>query len=472
MPAWIRKTSLSAFCLAALILAVHAQDETPNALPQPPEIPKHLGGRPEQDRLWRPQPTPAETPKKADRPASQPVITPPDDDIYVGVVDRQFFRKTEMDNRVNRMLVMSDAVGWKDREARESLRINLEQMVLTEWAELTILAVHAQQEGHRVTESEIQEKLNEIYEQERKTPEVARTMQAIGITREELVGYVRDGILAEKLISSYMKKNLEEKDYQSVYQMLPDMFVVPERVELNYMSMQLSGEETLAERRRLMKDMEEWRKKASKKGKFVEVAKDFAEPELGQMGGYYGWATSRSLPRDESAKTDKSKGSISIKSTDKIVKAVFGLKNGEISPVLIGDKGLYIFQMIDRQKASGTEYKTAKPMVESAIYERVKAGLMAQIVPQHTIYMAPGGIDFKAIAEAKKSGEDLKAYREEQRKKKFFEHYGDRILQSEAAGQVVVEKSTGGFSPEISARSLEILKQTPAKGSDQPTTMP
>lgn len=459
MHAWIRQTCLSVLLFAGLFIPAAAQDAEPKPLIQRPAVPAHLGGRPEQDALWRQaQPTPA-----ASRPVNRPtVITPPDDNVYVGVIDSTFFSKAEMDLRVNRLLVMSDAVGWKDMEAREKLRRNLEQMVLTEWAELKLMAIHAQKEGHQASEAEIQEKLNEVYQQEQQTPELARTMKAVGITRNELVDYVREGILAEKLIGSYMKKYLTEQDLKNVYQMLPDMFKTPARVELNYMAMRLSGEETLADKRRLKETMDEWRKKAAKKGKFKEVAEDFTEPELGQAGGYYGWVSPRSLPRDDSSKSGKNQASITVQSRSKIVDAVFGMKKGEVSEVLSSEKGFYVFQLIDKKEAGGTEYDTAKPMVESAVYERVKASVLGQIVPQHTIYMAPGGIDFKAIAEAKKNSKDLKAYREEQRKQRFFEHFGDRIIAAEESTsprQAVMESGGGPLSTQISPRSLQILQR-------------
>ncbi len=398
-------------------------------------------------------------------PAFKPVIIhPPDNGVYVAVVGNRFLSKSEMDMRVNRLLLMTDQIGWKDKNVREQMRAKIENMVLTEWIELTLLAVSAEKQGFNVSEAEIQEKLNEIYQQEQSNPGLQNTLQAIGMSRTELLESLHDAALAEKIVNKRIQEKLTETDLKNIYQSNRQAFVVPMRADLNFMVLRMSGQETLDQRRQLQKQMENWQKKAAKKGRFLEVAKEFNQPEVGQWGGHYGWATPRSLPRQASASGGGSKsgsGGITLQTRDKIVETVFSLKPGEVSKVLAADSGFYVFQMINIENGTGDKYETAKPRVQNAVYEEAKKAEIFRAANEQTVYYNAGGLDFDSIAQAKMSGKDIQELREEQRKQKFMEHFRDRLLAAAEppSGKAVVAREATSAPTAISQKSLEILKK-------------
>ena len=261
---------------------------------------------PAQVRPFRPQePRPetvSRTPTPVSAPASAPTsplarlpVRPPEGETVVGVVDTRFLTKADMDRRVNRLIFLTEDEGrWQEAEAKDKMRRRLEELTLREWAELSLLAVHAQAEGFTVTTREIDDKIRAIYEtkeqdaQGRVISSAVAAIRAIDISHEELLGYVHDAILAEKLTQSRISRMVTESDMKQVYEMNPAAFVSPPQAHLYFLCARLTSQESLDEKRRLKAEMEQWREKAARtatKGKFLEVAQTYHDPGVGHLCG-------------------------------------------------------------------------------------------------------------------------------------------------------------------------------------------
>ncbi len=391
-------------------------------------------------------------------------LYPPDSQKYVGVVDTRFLSDAQLEERVNRMIALTEQrVRWKDVESRETMRLRLKTMILHEWAIANLLTVHALQEGLTATNEEIEQRLNDIYQASERDEEgnvvstAQRAIQAIGISQAELREMVLNAILSEKLIRSRMEAQLDESHYRQVYEIQPQKFVTPLRARLNFMRMRFADADDLRERRRLQGIMETWREKAvkeAKRGKFLDVAREFHNPELGQHGGDYGWVTESSLPIDY---TPSGQGVV-IQARSTIVDEVFRLKPGEVSKVLTSQYGLYVFQMVELQQPTGLTYEEALPKVESVLFEEAKRATLNEIQPLHTVVINASGIDFESL---NKSPEQLDAERDERRRENYMKHQQQRLAEMRARGEL----PSSGDPFDIAPDSLEILRRAQARRS-------
>ncbi|MCX7011553.1 MAG: peptidyl-prolyl cis-trans isomerase [Candidatus Sumerlaeota bacterium] len=447
---------LALLVLGALVGSAAAQVRP--ARPQetrPPNLMRPTPATPAPAAAMPPLVGPDAASQPAGAPTPRPFVRPNTSEPIAAVVDSRCLTVAQLNNRVYRLMyMMQDQIPLKDERVKESWRLRLELMVMTEWVQLTLLAVHAQTEGFTATPKEVDERIQDILKAEDSesqgqgvSPALA-ALRGVGISHEELLGYVTDAILAEKLVQSRLSTWVTESDMQRLYNLEPDLFMTPPRLHVYYLRMQLTGNESLDDKRRLKDKMEEWRDKAAKKGKFLEVAQQFNQPEIGQYGGDYQWVTPNSLP----VSTEKTDGSVSLGTQDSIVRDVFGLKDGEVSKVLTSQFGFWVFQAVERREATGLDFNSARDKVENAVYQKAREEVIAQVCRQHTIIMNAGGIDFD---ELEKKPVDKAALVAEQEKqfKEFRRNQYERLMTAKEENNPANKKVW-----EIPKESLDILR--------------
>ncbi len=428
-------------------------------------------------------PKASETPMALLAPTPRPmmVFDPPTDEPIVAMVDNtRYLTRSQLNSKVNRIIVMTEKVApWQDEPEdgesikatdREKAIARTEEMVIADWVDRSILTTQAVAENITVTPLELEQKLQEVYAAEQHIASVGLNSSAVnavialGISEDEMKEYVRDAVLIEKLVQAQMS-TCSESDLRQIYDYNRHIFITSDRMRINCLSMVFEENTALNDRRELEKEMDAWRKKAAKavkKGKkpldkikrFLEVAEEFDNRPMGRRGGNMGWVTASSLPRDAE------------KGSGRILKAIQKLKPGEVTKVLMGTVGFYVFQYVEFQQAKGFTYESVRDQVESVAYEKMREKLLAELKPRHTIVIrqSESGIDFEKLREYAATSEtdrniDYMSRRQYQIERTQAIQEAIRDGKKRMYDKAIQPKKE--FSPEISPASLSILHQLP-----------
>lgn len=292
----------------------------------------------------------------------------------VAIVDHRYLRKSELNERTDKLLLQNKSAA-KDSESEQAFRRFTEGKIVEEWVEIALLAAEAEKRGLRVTDAELQEKLDQLKKEYAPNLDIETALKKAGYTRDQFLQEMRDAILGEKLVHDYITKHYSENQIREFYEKNKALFITPPMVRVLHIFRALTGDESKKELKSIYEEMETLRKRALKGEDFQELAKE-SDALSRYKGGDLGWLTpSNRLPPP-------------------LNELVFKYKPGEISKVILDKKryGYHLIKVVEKKEASGLTFEEARQDVELYLFDQVKKQLIEQLKHQHRVIINLDGI--------------------------------------------------------------------------------
>ncbi|MCD6386178.1 peptidylprolyl isomerase [Candidatus Sumerlaeota bacterium] len=292
----------------------------------------------------------------------------------VAIVDHRYLRKNELKIRTDKLLAQNKS-NRKDTESEQAFRRFTEGKIVKEWVNIALLAAEAEKRGLRVTDAELQEKLDQLHKEYAPNLDIESALKKAGYTRDQFLQEMRDAILGEKLVHDYITKHYSEKQIREFYNKNKALFINPPMVRVLHIFRALTGNESKKELKAIYKEMQALRKRALQGEDFRELAKE-SDALSRYRGGDLGWLTpANRLPAP-------------------INTLIFKYKPGEVSKVILDKKryGYHLIKVVEKKKATGVTFEEARQDVELYLFNQVKEKLIEQLKHQHRVIINLSGI--------------------------------------------------------------------------------
>jgi len=333
-----------------------------------------------------------------------PTPTPDPATVIVAVVNRHSITREQLDRRVrSRMrgtgpnVVHADAPKPSDElleKMTESARTELkvvdlqddfavdaavrqeEARVVDDWMDQMMLADEARRQGFLVADDEFRARIAKMEAEFRlSSDEVKTALDAMGMTREELEGYIYDAILVEKLLARFVELNYSDAHLHTVYEQRPGFYMTPAQYEIAHFTISLVGDESPKYRDQLKKDAEGIRKRLKAGEKPETLFEEMNRLEYGFFGATMSW-------------------NLESPHLHPALKAELGkMKDGDISDVIVAyrregkaavPESYHVAKVLKIVPATGLTFETALPRLREAVQEGARAQLLAKLAEAKT----------------------------------------------------------------------------------------
>ncbi len=373
---------LLAVC-AGPTVAADAQPNDPQAQPTPIREYQDEGWKVRiyRNEDWRPEPLPSPPAEafpqfKPDEPVpGLPTATPPPTPtpdpatVIVAVVDGRHLTRLELTrqvqgpmNRVRSLLkVEPDTPEYQVHLNRQEGRL------VEDWVDRMLLAEEARRRGIMLSQSEFDERFDQLVNSTEGQEDVKTALGALGLTEEELKSSLYEALLGEKVIDQAL--DAYDEDYlRALYEKAPKAFFRPAQVHVLHYSQALEGNEGVSELRELKKTLDRIQARIAKGETLSEIAEEQGGLLLGAVGLDLGWIspTIQSLPLD-------------------VQKEVAGLKPGQTSKVILSrdDAGrplaFHVVKVLEARPAAGDSFETARPLLRESLREGVRERVLSDL---------------------------------------------------------------------------------------------
>lgn len=341
-------------------------------------------------------------------------ILSPDGKELVGMVGNRYLTKDELAKRADLMmktlpppekvLGSSAAVAIvaggmpevtnadDDKQREEDRRILIEGRVLDDWARTATLAVHAEAASRevaslRVSDAEVEQAIKKLSDQAQiNSGKIPVALQTVMFSERELRQEIRDGLLVEKYMQEYVKRMVNEQEMLNLFKQTPALFIQAPKVRAWGMFIAKEGFETPSKARKTEKELGKWRgglKSCKKVEDFKELGQKVVASESNVILSEMGWVHGTDNLEPE------------------MKKALFTLKPGETSDVVMTINGYHIFKVLERDEGEKMDFAVARPRIADYLANSLKDAVYNDIKGQHGLQMAASGLKrYKIIGEA------------------------------------------------------------------------
>lgn len=306
-------------------------------------------------QLKKAVPTPAPSPSRA----------------VVAIVDNRYLTKEALERKIAQFLPKTRES--KDDEDYKRQKRFYEGKMAEEWINIALLAVEAEAQGIQVTEREVEQNIEHLYQQYGPDIDLASALWKLGTTAKEFKEEIHDAMLGDKLLRKYIRDKYGDKELREFYQSNLLNFYRPEMVHVSQVFRPFI-DTTETEKKKLKKEMELIRKRLTKGESFEELAQP-QEGLLQKKSGDLGWLTRENLLRPP------------------LNREIFKIKPGEISEVYESDIGYHIIMVKERKPASFLSFEEAQDQLEELLFDQVKGELIQELKPKHNIIINLSGIE-------------------------------------------------------------------------------
>lgn len=230
-------------------------------------------------------------------------------------------------------------------DPKTSQRDNIEYRLVNDWAERTAIAEMARSDGENVSADEIQAYLDKRCEKAKKVQQV---MLGKGISQEDLNREAADAALVDKIVErEFREKYGSEEKLKEIYDNSPELYQPSRSIRVAEIFKPMPQDSDAA---RAVRDvMENLRKNIADGADFGSVALKESQAPSRMQSGELGWL-------------DASSGKI----TEMMAEGLADLKPGEVSKVMMGKDGFYIFKL-EEIKEPVAGFEGARENVETAV---------------------------------------------------------------------------------------------------------
>lgn len=351
-----------------------------------------------------PQATPergiGETPEPLETLEAPAARKTPSADAIVAVVNRRRLPRERIQRRVENILRLRGLQpGTEDFE--DAAR-RFESFLVDDWIRQSLLAEESLARGFTITEEEVNQRIEELKKLPEAVSDLEGAMSAIGLTEEELRAEVRNGLLAEKLISAETQIYNNDDYLRPRYERAPHFYFRPAQKRVWHYTQTLTGYESAEEMRRWKSRMEQIRKRLAAGEAPAALALAEGGPEKGAVGLDLGWVTPGFSGFSNRIQTQGRQGAdlkAPAAGADTVFppeadRALAKLKTGQVSDVILvtdssgQPREFHLLKVTDERPAIGETYESARPILEESLHEAIREWLLGKLRKSGKHYLA------------------------------------------------------------------------------------
>jgi parvulin-like peptidyl-prolyl isomerase len=270
-------------------------------------------------------------------------------DKVIVVVNNEVVTQREFD-RMFTPIKKSYESNFKGEELQKRLEMArkglLEQLINSK------LAISlAKQEGIKINESELQERVGQVKAFYGSDQAFAQALDEKGTNLTEFENEIRDQMLAQKLVEKEVIKNIDisPSEIKDVYEQNQDQFLAPKQVKIRGILIRKTGDRR--EDAEAKKKANEVAKRIKKGEDFASVAGEVSEGPYAQKNGDMGYqAKGQLLPE--------------------IDEAVFVLKKGQVTGIVETAVGYHIFKAEDIKEPRVLELGEVSDFIKGQLFKQ------------------------------------------------------------------------------------------------------
>jgi peptidyl-prolyl cis-trans isomerase C len=306
----------------------------------------------------------------------------PPSEIIVGVVGNRALTKEQLDRKVEKLLPKQTPstdmeIYMQDRRAAEG-------QLLSDWADVALLAVEAEAQGLTVSDEELAQGIEKLKQAADHPVDIDAMLARAGVLKTEFLNEMRDAFLGDKLIRQEVEKEFPEPKLRAFYEERRMYFIHPAMVRASHIFKGFHGTPTKEEKKQLREKMEELHKRALAGEDFEQLAKE-SDAFSRAHGGDLGWVEAKNfLPIP-------------------VGEALFRLKVGEVSKVIESEFGYHLIKVTDVRPPQGNTYESARDEVVLTMYTEMRKRLLQSLRSKHVVILNAGGIPENLLGKAAQS---------------------------------------------------------------------
>jgi parvulin-like peptidyl-prolyl isomerase len=249
-----------------------------------------------------------------------------------------------------RLLLAAHTQGLPLRVNEVSL-IKSSRQIITK---MYVGALEAKRRGLTVTEQEISDRLSSEVSNFESTEVWRQTLEDSGLTVDERREQIEIELLFEKYREEIVLPEVKEtfatpENAKKFYEKQPDLWVRPLRVHLFQIHRTVARDAPETERELQRSKIEEARDRHAAGEDFAELARELSTAESALRGGELGWVT-EAWPIRESLREPS-----------------LALQKDEVSDIIEGPDGFYLFWAKDREDARKAEFEEVREDIQERI---------------------------------------------------------------------------------------------------------
>lgn len=255
-------------------------------------------------------------------------------DYIVAVVNQEPITHTEVDKRVQRVIETAPA------NARLPAADDLRQQVLDALIDEKVQLSHARNQGMGVGEAELDTAIENIAAQNQLTmAELQERMRADGLDYDRYRASLREQILIQRVREKEVTPRIQISDAEVDAFLASDPAAqIESALNLAHVLIKVPEQASPQEVQKLQAKAEDIQRKAAAGVSFSQLVKQFSDDKSTQdSGGAFGLREVSALP-------------------PVFVKAVAGIKVGDVAPLVRSRAGFHIIKLVERENAAQATY--------------------------------------------------------------------------------------------------------------------
>ncbi len=244
-----------------------------------------------------------------------------------------------------------NSLGSFPAEDRVSREIEAKSTILDRLIENLLIMQEAKRFGIRVTEEEIQQAVAEVRKKNRLSEkDFLRALSEIGLTVEAYADNIKKDIIRSKFMRRVIgsRVNVSDDEIEFYYNRKGDAFILPVEIRLGQILLLTSNKASENEKQETKSKAESILNKIKEGEDFEKLASRYSQ--VPGKGGDLGYVR---------------KGEIN----SEIEKAVFNLKEGEVSGLVKTSLGLHIFKILDIKDENKKPLSEVKEEIEGILFD-------------------------------------------------------------------------------------------------------
>lgn len=228
----------------------------------------------------------------------------------------------------------------------------LRDTVIEQAIDTKLIVQVARERGISADEKTVDSRVEVVKKRFPSEDEFLQALASKGITFREYREQVAEQVLAQETIRRVLGEEIDVTDNQirEYYDSHPDEFVTEPRIKLAQIFLKISTGSTPEEIGRLRQKAEQLRILIEDGVEFSELAEKYSEGPYRDRGGVVGVVSPNEI-------------------LPELEEIAFGLKTGEVSPVIQTNYGFHMLKALEAEPARKIGFEEAKPLIEERINE-------------------------------------------------------------------------------------------------------
>lgn len=284
-----------------------------------------------------------------------------DGDVAIQV-DDEVLTKSELDKRVQTKLKpMMQRFGVQSTEnlppKLKMLKTRIKRQVINQSTTQLVLLSHAKQAGISVSDQELDEKLNEVVQQQPQISSVDQLkerLSQIGLTFEEFRGKMKDSLVIERFIDQEIGElEVTEQEARDHFEKNQGEYEQEEQIHARHI---LVESDSQAE-----SDIEDIKQDIDEGESFEEMAREHSEGPSGERGGDLGtFSRGQMVPTFE--------------------EVAFGLEPGVVSDPVETKYGYHLIKVEEHIDSQPADFESAREEIMNQLEQQKRQSKMQQLV--------------------------------------------------------------------------------------------